>query len=341
MADRPRGREKHVTSGGAGVHRRGEGQGTGPVGAGRPGGSGGGKRSGGGQSPLMMIIVLIIALLGGGGGLSSMLGSGGSAPTQTSQGTTPVPFPSAGGYQYSDPGTSSGWGSSGWGSLLGSTGSTTENTSYTIGNNTGKLDTTVASGSREKYTKIRGNGKDITTIMVYMCGTDLESRSGMATSDLQEMLKASFDDHINLIVYTGGCKSWRNNLVSSSTNQIYQIKGGKITCLEKNLGSAAMTKPDTLTGFIKYCAKNFPADRNDLILWDHGGGSVSGYGYDEKYANAGAMSLAGIKTALDGAKIKFDFIGFDACLMATLENANMLSSYADYLIASVANLYSR
>ncbi|MCR5235609.1 MAG: hypothetical protein K6E34_00220 [Lachnospiraceae bacterium] len=30
----------------------------------------------------------------------------------------------------------------------------------------------------------------------------------------------------------------------------------------------------------------------------------------------------------------FDFIGFDACLMATVETAYMLSPYADYMIAS-------
>ncbi|MBQ6246137.1 MAG: hypothetical protein IJK04_04670, partial [Kiritimatiellae bacterium] len=31
---------------------------------------------------------------------------------------------------------------------------------------------------------------------------------------------------------------------------------------------------------------------------------------------------------------KFDFVGFDACLMATLETANILATYADYMIAS-------
>ena len=57
---------------------------------------------------------------------------------------------------------------------------------------------------REKRTKIIGNGKDVVTIMVYLCGTDLESRSKMATSDLQEMASAKISDNVNLIVYTGG-----------------------------------------------------------------------------------------------------------------------------------------
>ena len=170
--------------------------------------------------------------------------------------------------------------------------------------------------------------------MVYMCGTDLESRSGMGTSDLQEMLAADLGQNINLLVYTGGCKGWKNNLVSSSNNQIWQVRDGGMVCLQKDLGSVPMTDPDTLTGYIQWCAKNYPADRYELIFWDHGGGSISGYGYDEKFASSGSMGLAGINTALKNAGVTFDFIGFDACLMATAETALMLTPYADYLIAS-------
>jgi len=168
---------------------------------------------------------------------------------------------------------------------------------------------------------------------VYMCGTDLESRSGMGTSDLQEMLNAELGDKVNLVVYTGGCKGWKNNVVSSSVNQIYQIKNGKMQLLKEEK-AVSMTDPNTLTGFIKWCAKNYPANRNQLIFWDHGGGSISGFGYDEKFKSSGSMNLAEINQALKKANVTFDFVGFDACLMATLENALMLTPYADYMIAS-------
>jgi len=46
------------------------------------------------------------------------------------------------------------------------------------------------------------------------------------------------------------------------------------------------------------------------------------------------MSLVGLDSALKSAGIKFDFIGFDACLMATVETALTMSQYGDYLIAS-------
>jgi hypothetical protein len=46
------------------------------------------------------------------------------------------------------------------------------------------------------------------------------------------------------------------------------------------------------------------------------------------------MNLASINQVLQAAGVKFDFVGFDACLMATLETGLMLEPYADYMIAS-------
>ena len=321
--DRPRGREKHVTGPAKNVEKRGSGLGTGPVGAGRSSqSSGGGSRSsGGGRSGggLMKIILLLaVLLLGGGGGLGALLGGGGEGLT------APV-----------SQSTSSGQtGGANLSALFGSLGGGSVSSGWETPANTGRLDETVAPGARAKYTQMLGGGRDTVTLMVYMCGTDLESRSGMGTADLQEMLAADLGKNMNLLVYTGGCSGWRNNQVSSKTNQIWQVKNGKLACLEKDLGAVSMTDPSTLYGYIRWCEKTFPASRYGLILWDHGGGSVSGYGYDEKFASTGSMSLFGVDQALKDAGVKFDFVGFDACLMATAETALMLTEHADYLIAS-------
>ena len=221
----------------------------------------------------------------------------------------------------------------------GSSGNITASSSsqyFTTGmdNNTPDVDTTVSSKARDKYTVIKGGKKDTVTVMVYMCGADLESQNGMATSDLKEMVNANLSDSINLLVYTGGARKWKNNVVSANANQIYKIENGSLTRLVENDGNASMTSPSTLASFIKYGNANYPANRMVLILWDHGGGSVSGYGYDERYGKGQTMTLAGINEALKSAGVKFDFIGFDTCLMATVENGLMLSQYADYMIAS-------
>ena len=197
-----------------------------------------------------------------------------------------------------------------------------------------RADTSVSPLARDKYVSLRGNGEDTVTIMVYMCGTDLESKYGMATKDLNEMIRAELSDKINLIICTGGCSKWNNSRISNTRNQIFRIYGNDLEMLEDNFGNSSMTDPGNLTRFIQYCDSRYKADRNMLIFWDHGGGSVSGYGYDEKNPNASPMTLTAIDSALKAAGVKFDVIGFDACLMATLETALVCNNHADYLIAS-------
>ncbi len=313
---RPRAREKRVTNDGKGIGPKGEALGTGPVGTGSApsgGGEGGhhinkGVAIGGGGGLIAVIIGIFMMLFGGGGG-----GAG------TSGGT--------------DPGSSQGGNISVGGN---STAIYSENHTGNLdaASSSVKLDTTVAAGSREKRTKILGDGKDTITFMVYMCGTDLESKYGMSSADLSEMASADFGDNINIIVYTGGCAKWKTNGISNRVNQVFQVKKGSMTCLVSDDGDKAMTDPNTLSSFIKWTAQNYPANRYELIMWDHGGGSVSGYGYDEIHKSSGSMSLSGINKALKDAGITFDMIGFDACLMATAETALMLDPYADYLVAS-------
>ena len=123
--------------------------------------------------------------------------------------------------------------------------------------NTGKLNKEVSSQAREKRTKILGNGQDTWTIMVYMCGTDLESRSGMASSDLGEMAAAKIPENVNLIVYTGGCNGWKTSGISNKTNQIFRLHSGKMEQLVADDGDKPMTDPNTLIHFLDYCGKNY------------------------------------------------------------------------------------
>lgn len=194
----------------------------------------------------------------------------------------------------------------------------------------------VAPKARPKYTRLRGDGKDVSTVMVYLCGSDLETNRGMATADLNEMLRAAPGESLNLIVETGGARKWNNTVVSARENQRWQVRSDGLVLLADGLGRRDMTDPETLSDFIRNARESFPADRYILILWDHGGGSVSGYGYDQLFGK-GSMTLEKLQEALEKGGCRFEFIGFDACLMATLETAMALEPYADYLIASEEN----
>ena len=343
---RPTGRRKNISGYGKGSDIHGSGLNTGPVGNSRPDNfrpvthkieetgrrpaGRGVKRSGG---ALSLAAILALLLFGGnslfGGDSQESYYQQTPAPTVQISQPAPTPRPTSTPRPSAAPQIDYGIQPNNASGYTFSAGPT-----VVTNTDTATVDESVASGTREKYTRIYGNGKDEVTIMVYMCGTDLESRSSMATRDLVEMTKASFSDKVHIIVYTGGCTRWNNSVVSSNRNQIYEIKSGGLERLSSDMGTASMTDPDTLSTFIQWCAKRYPANRNELILWDHGGGSVSGYGYDEKYPRSGSMSLAGIETALKDAGVTFDFVGFDACLMATLENGLMLDRYADYMIAS-------
>ena len=279
----------------------------------------GGRLSGMTRSPLGILLIVGALLFGGGEGLATIMG--GDTATNT-----PISTPVATVAPTATPTVTS----------------TNPHTSLNIkpngsqtatANNT--VNTTVASGSRDKRTVIKGNNKDEVTVMIYMCGSDLESRGGYATQDLQEMANAKWGDNMHVVVFTGGAKQWRNNVMTAGKYQMWEIKDGKFEKLnEKNAGGRAMTDPSVLSEFIKTAAAKFPANRYELIFWDHGAGSVSGYGYDETNKNAGTMTLDKISTALKDGGVTFDTIGFDACLMATLETALVLEPYADYMIAS-------
>ena len=57
------------------------------------------------------------------------------------------------------------------------------------------------------------------------------------------MAAATLGDKINLLVYTGGCKRWNNNIIDNNVNQIYQITSNGMRRLVSNDGKKAMTDP--------------------------------------------------------------------------------------------------
>jgi hypothetical protein len=180
------------------------------------------------------------------------------------------------------------------------------------------------------------------TVLVYMVGSDLESKHGAATADINEMLKVGSNQNLNIVITTGGANKdgWREVkrfLIPKGTKTITSIK--ELTQLA-DLGDKNMGDSDTLREFLDWGIKTYKADKYSLVFWDHGGGAVGGngtVGNDENKAGD-ALSLPEIKTAINSVttlyKTKFDFIGFDTCLMATVETASMLVPYADYMVAS-------
>lgn len=175
-------------------------------------------------------------------------------------------------------------------------------------------------------------------VMEYVIGSDLEDNRGMASLNISQMKEAtSKGDGVDFVIQAGGSERWFTEGIEDSTVGRYLISGGNIETVEMLDDMTCMSEPETLTDFIVWTKKNYPADRYMLVLWDHGGGFASGYGVDvlnERADNEMTMLASEIIRAIKDAGVKFDLIGFDACLMQNIEYANALEPYADYYLAS-------
>lgn len=159
------------------------------------------------------------------------------------------------------------------------------------------------------------------TIFVYLCGTDLESEGNAASADIYEAISAQYSEDVHIVYQTGGTGQWYLDF-SNSTIQRYVNIEGDIELVDE-IPNASMGSADTLADFVSWGVENYPAENMGLVFWNHGGGSISGVCFDELH-ESDSLSLREIDKALnsvyDKMTDKFEFIGFDACLMSTLEN---------------------
>jgi len=174
------------------------------------------------------------------------------------------------------------------------------------------------------------------TIMIYMNGSDLETDFAAGTTDLIEILESGLDSrHANVIILTGGTKRWQNDVIPANECIIWEVADGWLYEVT-SMGLVNMGEPSTLRDFILYGLENYPAKKYGLILWDHGGGSIAGFGHDEKFDD-GSLTLQDMQKAFEEAGLgenKLEFLGYDACLMATVEMAIIAANFAHVLIAS-------
>ena len=204
------------------------------------------------------------------------------------------------------------------------------------------------------------------TVMFYMCGSDLESKYGYASSNLMEIAMShdiatiyrsqaealNLDNgepskEVNVVIETGGCKKWHTdeNEVRTTDSEVrsdvlqrwyydpYEDKSTAEIRLVQEMPLASMSDPETLSGFIRWSAAEYPAQKYMLVLWDHGGGSRTGIFVDELYNND-ILYLYELGEALKDGGITMEAVLFDACLMANLETACMIKDYARWMIAS-------
>lgn len=187
------------------------------------------------------------------------------------------------------------------------------------------------------FTPFRASA-DTWSVFIYMCGSDLESNYGAATADIREITEANPSDEVTVVIQTGGARKWQNFGISSKKLSRFIVRDGELNLIEE-LPQSNMGDGETLFKFLDFCKRNYAADHQVLLFWDHGGGSVFGFANDENH-NYDSISLSELRNALssvygDAPKQKpFDLIGFDTCLMATVDTAASIEPYGRYFVAS-------
>ncbi len=172
------------------------------------------------------------------------------------------------------------------------------------------------------------------TILLYMCGSNLETEAALATLNLKQVLGAKFsrENKVHVVVMTGGAEYWwldeddcvipegmmPNYFDDTEYNRIWEAFGSdkanesmrsKLVLLDgdgitgdgenaKEAWDELMSDPKTLRAFINFGAERYPAKKYDLILWDHGGGPVDGFAVDDYCRELDTMSLPEILDAL-------------------------------------------
>ncbi len=197
---------------------------------------------------------------------------------------------------------------------------------------------------QEDDLEVHAKQKGSWTYMVYLAADNDISEAGLA--DVNEMEEVGSSPEVNIVVQ-GEFQPGGTGGPPSSTIR-GRVEGDadprQMGAWYEEIGNRNMTDPATLTEFIDWAARNYPADRYALVLWSHGSGwkdyqtppaAAKGMFIDLTSAGRHTMTpLTDLARAVRESGVVFDVINFDTCLMGMFEVAYEFRGTADYLVFS-------
>ena len=151
------------------------------------------------------------------------------------------------------------------------------------------------------------------TVMLYLCGTDLEAYIHAGTNALIDLLKGQYDlDRVNVLVMAGGTLTWQNDRMKGINDGanccLYYLDPHGVRDVGKaskdfwtfenqsriltadapdgsstgsmrllaDFGQVSMGDSELLLGFLDTAYELFPAEHYWLSLWNHGNGAAAG-----------------------------------------------------------------
>ena len=177
---------------------------------------------------------------------------------------------------------------------------------------------------------------------IYMAADNNLDRA--ATNDINEILNAGVPENVSALILVDraelgeyGSFGTIEGLPPHSTAKWLRITGSTIEELD-DLGEIDMADPETVRKFVERLTAE-PADRHAAVFWDHG--SSFTFGSDDSAPFSGAMDVDEIAAQFRndpedetrGYKT-VDLIGFDACLMSSVEALSEFTEVAPLFVAS-------
>lgn len=196
------------------------------------------------------------------------------------------------------------------------------------------------------------NEKREWTLFFYICGSNLESgydpdygtvnpsQAGYASLDIEEIMSVNNQPaDVNIVLECGGAAAWNRSDIQSHVNKLsrWHIKNNQLIH-DKDVDKASMGVSNTLSSFLDWGIQNYPAEKYGLFMWNHGG-ALSGCCFDENYdndsltANEVDAAMTSVKSSRKLEK-NFEFITYDACLMALQEVAQVNAKHFNYMLSS-------
>ena len=190
------------------------------------------------------------------------------------------------------------------------------------------------------------------TILLYICGSDLESGeetdyygdptgniNALATLDITEILSVkNKPSDVNIVIQTGGASKWDSKYgISNKKLGRYVVNNNKLQQVTQ-LSNASMGSQNTFESFLNWGLSTYPAEKTGIILWNHGG-ALDGCCYDENYSDDSLTNKEcnnAFKNVFSKQNIsdKLEFVGYDCCLMQVQDIAEVNSHYFNYMVAA-------
>ena len=115
----------------------------------------------------------------------------------------------------------------------------------------------------------------------YLCGSDLETNYGCATTDLNELLEVQLPENVTVVIETGGAAEWQNDQVDASKLQRWVYTSDGLELVDEQDTARHGRCPDARRTSWNLPARTIPPTRPPSPSGTTAAARVSGAAFDE------------------------------------------------------------